>query len=96
MSFLDKTPLKSKKFIIMVFIVVVIASILTIALFTQTFTWPMTLFMAIGMLGLCSLGIGYVLSQAALDKFISGAIGIANKFTGSNDEESEEEDNGEV
>jgi hypothetical protein len=67
---MDKTPLGSKKFIAFFFSLVVLAGILIIALYTQTFGWPMVVFMSIGILGVCTLAIGYILPQAALDKFM--------------------------
>jgi hypothetical protein len=72
MKTIDKTPLKSKKFIAFFFSILVLAGILVAALVTQKFTWAMVLFMSIGMLAISAMSIGYVLSQAALDKFIQG------------------------
>jgi hypothetical protein len=90
---LEKTPLKSKKFIAFFFTSLVIAGILVTALCTQQFVWAMALFMGIGMVVLGFLGIGYVLSQSALDKFVRG-IGLlgnaAGKLTGGSDDETDE------
>ena len=72
MSAIDKTPLKSKKFIAFFFAVLIIAGVLVMALLTQKFVMEMVLFMSIGMLAISAISIGYVLSQAALDKFVQG------------------------
>ena len=77
MSKLDKTPLKSKKFIAFIFSILIIAGVMITALFTQTFGWPIALMMSIGMLGLTATTIGYVLSQGALDKFMQGISHIS-------------------
>jgi len=76
---LDKKPFSSKKFISYLFSIVVLASILTIALFTQSFGWAMVTFMTIGIITIGALSIGYVLSQAALDKFLSSVTDIMTK-----------------
>ena len=74
---IEKTPLKSKKFIAFFFTILVVAGILIAALLTQTFNLAMASFMSIGIAGICALGIGYVLSQKALDKYMRG---ISGKF----------------
>jgi hypothetical protein len=74
----EKTPLSSKKFVAFFFSLLLIAGVLGTALFTQTFGWPMVTFMCIGILGICTIAIGYVLSQAALDKFMRGVTGITS------------------
>jgi Zn-dependent protease with chaperone function len=83
---IDKTPLKSKKFIAFFFSLIVIAAILIIALFTQPITWPMSLFMGIGILAVGIVAIGYVLSQGVVDKFIQGVTGIAGAVSGKKEE----------
>lgn len=69
---MEKTPLQSKKFIAFFFSLLVIAGILVTALFTQVFGFAMVLFMSVGIFGVCCLSIGYILPQAALDKFVRG------------------------
>ena len=92
MNILEKTPLNSKKFIAFFFALLIIAGILTIALITQTFSWSMSLFMAIGMLGIAFVAIGYVLSQAALDKFVSSLGNLKDTISNvSKEKESNEE-----
>jgi MFS-type transporter involved in bile tolerance (Atg22 family) len=85
----DKKPSKSKKFIAFFFSMLLIASILVIALMTQSFVWSMSLFMAIGIMAIAFIAIGYVLSQSALDKFIHGVEHLSGTQYGNN-EESEE------
>jgi len=78
MSF-EKTPLKSKKFIAFFFSLLVLAGILVTALLTQTFGWTMVVFMSIGIFAVGFLAVGYILPQAALDKFIRGAAALKGK-----------------
>jgi hypothetical protein len=78
----EKTPLKSKKFIAFFFSLLVIASVLVAALFTQVFSWAMAMFMCIGILGICAISVGYVLSQAALDKFMRSVVQLEGKMRG--------------
>jgi len=74
----EKNPSQSKKFIAFFASIVVLASILTIALFTQAFSWQIATFMCIGILAIGGLAIGYVLSQSSLDKWMRGLKGIIN------------------
>jgi len=76
----EKTPLASKKFIAFFFSLLVLAGVLVTALLTQTFGWAMVAFMSVGILGVCTLAIGYILPQAALDKFIRGVAGLKGTF----------------
>jgi len=80
MSAIDKTPLKSKKFIAFFFSVLVIAGVIVATLLTQPFNWAMAAFMAVLALGLTAISIGYVISQSALDKFVQGASQIAGRL----------------
>ena len=77
MSLLDKTPLRSKKFIALLISNLIIAGIMIIALATQLFNWEMVLMMCIGMFGIVFQSTGYVLSQAALDKLVQGISHIS-------------------
>ena len=88
----DKSPFKSKKFIAFFFSLLVIAEILIIALITQPITMPMSLFMSIGILAIGVIGIGYVLSQATVDKFIQGVTGIAGAAFKKEEEPKDEAD----
>jgi len=72
MDFFEKTPITSKKFLAFFAALAVIASILIVALLTQSFSWQISMFMCIGIIGICSLSIGYIISQKALDKFLRG------------------------
>jgi hypothetical protein len=42
--------------------------------------------MTVGMIAIGSLSVGYVLSQAALDKFINGVVGFSSKFKGDDED----------
>jgi len=74
---MEKRPLQSKKWIAFFFALIVMAGILITALVLQEFTMSMSLFMSAGIIGIAALSIGYVLSTAALDKFMSniGSLG---------------------
>lgn len=76
-----KAPLDSKKFLALVFCMAIITGILITALASQPITWPLALFMTVGMLSLGCLAIGYVLSQSALDRFLS-TVGDISKSIG--------------
>jgi hypothetical protein len=72
MSVIDKTPLKSKKFIFALWATIVLAGLGIAALLTQTFVWAMAAFMCIIAFGIASLAIAYVNGQASQDKFTNG------------------------
>jgi uncharacterized membrane protein YraQ (UPF0718 family) len=80
MSVIDKTPLRSKKFIAFFFSVLVIAGVIVATLLTQTFGWAMAAFMSVLALGLTAIAIGYVISQSALDKFVQGAARLSGSI----------------
>jgi drug/metabolite transporter (DMT)-like permease len=78
----------SKKFIAFIISLVVIAVLLGFALYTQTFTWSMTLFMCIGILGIVCLVLGYILSQKKLDtvkELMSSLIEEGKDLNGTDD-----------
>ena len=75
----EKNPRLSKKFIAFFFSLLVMAGVLVAALLTQSFGWAMVVFMSIGIFGICFLAIGYILPQAALDKFVRGALILKGK-----------------
>jgi len=72
MSLIEKTPLKSKKFIAFFFSLLLLAGILVFALATQTIGWAIAFFMCIGIFAIAFISVGYILSQNALDKFVRG------------------------
>jgi hypothetical protein len=72
MSLLNKTPLKSKKFIAFFFALLVLASVLIFALKTQVFGWAIALFMCIGIFAIAFLAVSYIGKQGDIDKFIGG------------------------
>jgi uncharacterized membrane protein len=57
----------SKKFAAYFLSLLVLTGLLGFALYTQTFGWPMAAFMSIGILGIVSLVLGYILTQRKLD-----------------------------
>ena len=86
----ERTPLSSKKFIAFFFSLLVVAGILITALLTQTFGWAMVVFMSVGIFAVGFLAIGYILPQAALDKFVRGATALQGKQDGNNTNDSME------
>ena len=76
---MDKKALKSKKFIAYFFSSLLLGGILIAALMTQQFTLAMSAFMSVGIFSISCLAIGYVFSQATLDKFINGVTSLADK-----------------
>ena len=76
---MDKTPLKSKKFICFLISLAVLAAILVTGLVTQSFVWAMALFMCIGILGVVTLSLGYILSQRKLDSVLPLMNNLINK-----------------
>lgn len=75
----------SKKFMAFLISLVVLTIILMFALVTQTFTWSMTLFMCIGILGVVCLVLGYILSQKKLDTVKELMSDLVSKGTDVND-----------
>lgn len=75
----------SKKFMAFLISLVVLTIILMFALVTQTFTWSMTLFMCIGILGVVCLVLGYILSQKKLDTVKELMSDLISKGTDIND-----------
>jgi MFS-type transporter involved in bile tolerance (Atg22 family) len=73
----NKTIFNSKKFIAFFVSIGIIAGVLVTALVTQSFTWPMVVFMSAGMLALAFLCISYVSTQGTLDKFVELMKGIS-------------------
>jgi tetrahydromethanopterin S-methyltransferase subunit E len=91
---IEKLPLKSKKFIALFFIVVVLAVIMGITLFTQTIGWPLAVFAALIVITIGTLGTGYILGQAGLDKYIAIANTTIDKSSrGEKDAKSDSENN---
>jgi hypothetical protein len=89
---MDKKFHQSKKFLALIFCMMMISGIMIVALVLQPITWPMALFMAAGMIANGSLSIGYVISQSALDRFLTTISDIGKKIKV---EEKEEEPNDE-
>lgn len=75
---LNKLPLKSKKFIALFFIVIVLAGLLAFTLCTQIIGWPLAAFACLIVVTIGILGVGYILGQAALDKYITITMATIN------------------
>ena len=88
MSILEKTALKSKKFIAFFFTLLLLAGILIFALVTQTIGWPLTAFMCIGIFGISFLAVSYIGKQGDLDKFVRGV----SQLKGTSQDDSSTED----
>ena len=84
---IDKTPLKSKKFVAYILANIFIVGLLVTALITQPFGWSMSAFMCIGITAIAVISIGYILSQKAVDSFLAG---IQKAFPKSNKDDPEE------
>jgi drug/metabolite transporter (DMT)-like permease len=69
----------SKKFAAFLISLIVLTTLLGFALFTQTFTWSMTMFMCIGILGIVCLVLGYILTQRKLDTVKTLMSDLINK-----------------
>jgi hypothetical protein len=78
---IDKKPFQSKKFIAFVFSMVIITGILVVTLLTQSFTWALAAFASIGIIGICTLAVGYILGIASLEKFLDTVKSIVPKST---------------
>ena len=89
MLYIDKIPWKSKKFLAFIFVEIILATSLIILLVTQTLTWPLAFLGSIIVLTMGSLAIGYVLGQAALDRYVDGAKGLFSAFGNKTEEEEE-------
>lgn len=68
----------SKKFSAFFFSVIILSVLLVITLFTQTFNWPMALFMSIGIFSISVMCIYYVTNQSTLDMFIESIKGTVS------------------
>lgn len=89
---LDKVPLKSKKFIALFFIVLVLAILLGLTLFTQTIGWPLAAFAALVVVTIGTLGVGYILGQAGLDRYIAIAQAASKVPTGGEEDAEQSSD----
>ena len=66
---MSKLPHQSKKFIGFFFVISILAALGIIALFTQTVGWQLAAFMLAIILTIGTVGVGYILGQAGLDKY---------------------------
>lgn len=82
--FIDKAPLKSKKFIFALFGVILFASVILAISFTQIITWPVAAVLVILAIGLMIIPVGYVLGQSAIDKVAAMVGSVSNMFGGKN------------
>jgi hypothetical protein len=76
---INKKPWHSKKFIAFLFSMIIITGILIVTLLTQSFTWALAAFGSIGIIGICTLAIGYILGVASLEKFLDTVKNIVPK-----------------
>ena len=65
----SKKPLESKKFIFGLLTLLSLIGAIVAALITQTIGWPLAIFMCVLAVGIVTLGMGYVLGVASLDKW---------------------------
>jgi len=86
MSKLDKTPLKSKKFIFACVSQVIIAGILVYALRSQDVGFALSLVMSILAIGLIIVPVGYVLGQSAVDKLATMVESVSNAVSRKSDD----------
>ena len=90
--FIDKTPIKSKKFLFAVFGELVLAGvILTIALL-QPITWSVSAVLVILAIGMMVIPVGYVLGQAAIDKVAAMVQSVSGMFGGNSNDSISEDD----
>lgn len=75
---IEKMPLRSKKFLALFFVESLLVMMAMTALITGTVGWPIAAFMLSIVLTMGILAIGYVLGQAALDRYVRIAQ-ITNK-----------------
>ena len=85
MSFIDKTPLKSKKFLFALFGVLILAGVILGIGLTQPITWPVAAVLVILAIGLMVIPVGYVLGQAAIDKVAAMVASVSGMFGGNDD-----------
>lgn len=76
---MEKKPLESKKFIAFIFSMVLMTGTLVLSILFKQTDWAMSLFMVAGMISMGALSIGYVISQSALDKYITNIVKLKNK-----------------
>jgi hypothetical protein len=70
---MDKKMWESKKFAAFLVTQILLTGLMVFTIWrVPSFAWAPALFLCIGMIGLCSLALGYIVSQKALDKFIEG------------------------
>jgi hypothetical protein len=76
---MEKKPLESKKFIAFVFSMLLLTGTLVLSIVLKQTSWAMSLFMVSGIITIGALAIGYVISQAALDKFMVNIVKLKTK-----------------
>lgn len=84
--FVDKTPLKSKKFLFAIFGVLLLAGVILTITLLQTITWPVAAVLVILAIGLMVIPVGYVLGQAAIDKVAAMVGSVSGMFGGKSDD----------
>lgn len=92
MSFIDKTPLKSKKFIFALLGIFLLAGVILTIAISQTITWPVAIVLVILAIGLIVIPVGYVLGQAAIDKVAAMVQSVSGMFGGKSNDSVPKED----
>lgn len=88
----QKKPLESKKFILTVFSVLVLAGILVTAFFTQTIGWPLAVVLSLLSIGLIVIPVGTVLGMTAIDKVATMVGSVSGIFGGKTNDSVPEDD----
>jgi len=86
MSFIEKTPIQSKKFIFALFSLLILAGVIVVIALTQTITWPISVALTMLSIGLIVIPVGYVLGQAAIDKVAAMVGSVSHIFGGDNND----------
>lgn len=84
----QKKPLESKKFILTIFSILILAGIIIVSLFTQQIGWPLALVLSLLALGIIIIPIGTILGMTAIDKVATMVESITGTFGGRTDERS--------
>lgn len=92
----NKNQFASKKFFAFIMSQLILASILIIFLFTQTFNLPASLFMSIGILALTILPAAYIFNQKKLDVVKELMSSLVSRNTSEELELEEEEESDEL
>lgn len=90
MSSSHKSPLESKKFILTIFSMLILAGIVVFISFTQTINWAIASFLALIAIGLIVIPVGTILGMSAIDKVATMIEDVTDMFGGKDDDSSSE------